>query len=312
MTHGNRCDATVEILDDCSRAGVPVTLLKGISVADELYPAPHLRPMGDIDLLVPEDRREAVESGMLRRGYVRKIGYEADEGEPHRAPLYHPGRDVWVEIHTALFPRGDRLLRDTLFSAPQIVRQSLPSTFQGRAVFRLGRALQLAYVSSYWIRDLREHPFHSSFVTPMIDAIGLVRAGVPDFDAPQLPDWLDNELAIASVYLMLTCISGYGVERAVSPLRTLLRSRQQIIGGPEERIAASMIATGLVRGTPFLGRFGARHPMIGRSIFYSLLEPGMHAGKVVALPLRVLFPPWIPDRYSLRYQFGRVRRFLRM
>ena len=50
--------------------------------------------------------------------------------------------------------------------------------------------------------------------------------------------------------------------------------------------------------------------MISR--FYSLLEPGAHVGKVLALPLNVVFPPWIPDRYSVRYQLERVRRFLKV
>src|SRR6187401_1499244 len=37
----------------------PVILLKGAATALLYYPSPHLRPMGDIDLLVPIERRAA-------------------------------------------------------------------------------------------------------------------------------------------------------------------------------------------------------------------------------------------------------------
>ncbi len=117
VRHGNLCDAMLEILDACNAAGVPVTLLKGISIADQCYPLAHLRPMGDIDILVSEEHCIWIEEALLHRGYEPKAGYVADAGEPHRAPLLDPKRGVWVEVHTALFPAGDRLLSDSLFSA---------------------------------------------------------------------------------------------------------------------------------------------------------------------------------------------------
>ena len=170
VRHGSLCDAAGEILDACNAAGIPVTLLKGISIADQLYPLAHLRPMGDIDILVPERDCARVDAMMLRGGYEPKAGYEADEGEPHQAPLYHPKRDVWVEVHTALFPKDDPLTLDAQYGASQIARQQVASTFRGRPAFRLSREIQLAYVSSYWIRDLSRNPFHPSFITPLVDA----------------------------------------------------------------------------------------------------------------------------------------------
>ena len=52
FTHAALRDSAIRVVDTCRDAGVPVTLLKGISISDQHYPAPHLRPMGDIDVLL--------------------------------------------------------------------------------------------------------------------------------------------------------------------------------------------------------------------------------------------------------------------
>lgn len=52
------------------QAGIPVVWLKGIALARMVYPQPALRPMGDIDALIPYERRdEALE-------LVRSLGFE--------------------------------------------------------------------------------------------------------------------------------------------------------------------------------------------------------------------------------------------
>ena len=309
VRHGNLCDAMLEILDACNAAGVPVTLLKGISIADQCYPLAHVRPMSDIDILVSEEHCIWIEEALLHRGYEPKAGYLADAGEPHRAPLLDPKRGVWVEVHTALFPAGDRLLSDSLFSGPQIAGQLVASTLHGRPVHRLSQELQLAYIASYWIRDLSRNPFHPSFVVPLIDAVVLLNVPGPRLDVDLIVEILDNEMATASLYIMLSYISICGLHPSLTPILQRLATRQDIIRAPELRILISMIDKNLVNGTPFLGQFGIRHPMIALSIFGSLLEPGSHVGKILKLPWSVAFPPWIADRYTLRYQVDRFKRF---
>jgi Uncharacterised nucleotidyltransferase len=311
VRHGNLCDAMSELLDACRENGVPVTLLKGISIADQHYPAPHLRPMGDIDILVKEKDCGWVESMMLRRGYASKAGYHDDQDEPHRAPLFHREKDVWVEIHTALFHRREPLLRNRLFSPTQIASQEVASTFQGRPALRLSRELQLAYVSSYWIRDFSRNPFHPSLVTPLIDAIYLLKGSgqPPDWDG--LLGWLDNEMAAASLYITLSYIAARGLDPTLSHVIARLASSQRIIGAMELRIIMRMIDVNLVGGRPFMGGFGERHPMILHSVLNTLLAPGSHVGKLASLPWNIVFPPEIADRYTLRYQYQRLKRFHR-
>jgi hypothetical protein len=58
---GTLLDAASDVLDACAQRGLPVTLLKGIAVCEQFYPAPYLRLMRDIDLLFGDDVRPAAE-----------------------------------------------------------------------------------------------------------------------------------------------------------------------------------------------------------------------------------------------------------
>ena len=72
------------------------TLLKGISISDQHYPIAHLRPMGDIDILIPADAYESVESALLHRGYARKPGFTVSKGA-----VSHPRREVGTSQYVA-------------------------------------------------------------------------------------------------------------------------------------------------------------------------------------------------------------------
>jgi hypothetical protein len=141
-------DATKEIIDACRNMEVRVTLLKGISISDQHYPAAHLRPMGDIDILIPRHAVEAVESAILQLGYTRGSDHQLDEDSHHGAPLFHSERRVSVEIHTDLFRKSSSLRRNRVFSRSQVAAQSVASTFHGRPVDRLTDELQLVCVAS--------------------------------------------------------------------------------------------------------------------------------------------------------------------
>ena len=91
IKHGLKLDSAREVIDACATVGAPVTLLKGISISEQLYPQGHLRPMSDIDVLVPRESYDRIEQELLQRGFVRG----PDEAEPdshHGTPLLDPGR----------------------------------------------------------------------------------------------------------------------------------------------------------------------------------------------------------------------------
>jgi len=65
-------------------ADIPAILLKGAILAENLYPNPALRPMSDLDILVPHDRV------LDAREVLERLGYRALHPIPLRHP--HPGR----------------------------------------------------------------------------------------------------------------------------------------------------------------------------------------------------------------------------
>ena len=104
-------DATAEILEACAAHGHAVTLLKGVAMATQHYPAPHLRLMRDLDLLVAPDAVGAVEAVLDALGYrpASTRSAAAYARHHHGVPRYHPRRGVWVEVHRALVPPDDPL-----------------------------------------------------------------------------------------------------------------------------------------------------------------------------------------------------------
>jgi hypothetical protein len=305
---GNLIDATREIVEACEARGVRVTLLKGISISDQYYPDAHLRPMGDIDMLVSAPAHTTVEATILQLGYRRQPDYQHREGAHHGAPLYHPARRVWVEIHSALFPEDASLRSGRVFSPAHVAARSVSSTFHGSAVNRLADELQLVYIASSWVRDLSHHGIRASFVPPLFDAVYLVNATDDTLDWDELLSWLDNPMAVASLHVMLSYLSRHGLCQVEPSILSRLASSQEVIGPSVLRIIHSMLDTYLLGGRPFSRFIREWHASI---VLSTLLAPGSSSRKLASVPWNILFPPSVAARYSVRYQLGRIARALR-
>jgi len=103
-TLSHRLDQTVSALAD---AGIPVLLLKGAALGRTVYGSLPKRPMLDLDLLVPEDRRRQAREVALATGWVpSEFEHQVEfyRGHYHLAPLRDGhGLSFNLEIHTALF-----------------------------------------------------------------------------------------------------------------------------------------------------------------------------------------------------------------
>ena len=303
VRHGSLVDAAIEIIDTCHQLQTSVTLLKGISISDEFYPDAHLRPMGDIDILVPRAAYDLVEAALLRQGYVRHPNYPVTADFHHGIPLYHAEHRVWVEIHTSLFPKNTNLRRDTFFEPNNVSALSCMSTFHGRRVYRLTIELQLAYIASYWIRDLCQEGIQPSYVAPVFDAIYLLASSGGSIRWTTLLERLDNETAIASLYLLMTYISRCELFHVHPDVLARLASAQRIIGPWELKIIHGMFDRHLIGGKPFTRLFQSWH------IIHDLMMPGSHTAKVLSLPWRIVFPPRYSNQHG-RLQLDRITRWI--
>ena len=270
VMHGNRIEATAEIIDVCNAIGARVTLLKGISISDQHYPTAHLRPMSDIDVLIPEPSYERVESKLLSLGYRRGADPRLLDHH-HGVPLHHPVRRVWLELHTTLFPKSSNLHSNSVFGAAQLASQTIGSTFGGRPVTRFTDELQLAYIASSWVWDLTLRKIHPSFVAGLLDAVYLLKDSEKTLDWDGMLGWLDNEMAAASLHLMLSYLCRRGLSSC--PVLTRLRSSQRLVGSLELRVMHAMLDHYLIGGRSW----------------------------------NLFMPPPVPGRYNLRRQLKKRR-----
>jgi hypothetical protein len=101
-----RARVVSEVLSALDRARIPVLVLKGAALAQLVYANPLLRPMRDVDLLVPEqDARRA-------RTVIDLCGFSTSGVPVGRSHHHLPamsrrvdGATVTIEVHTELFAR---------------------------------------------------------------------------------------------------------------------------------------------------------------------------------------------------------------
>ncbi len=108
LLHIRRREELRGILSAFERAGVPALVLKGMALACLVYPDPSLRPMLDIDLLVPAGALDEA------RGILRGLGFEVPLRHAFRPetgataiaesekPMQRPGTRMMVDLHGGL------------------------------------------------------------------------------------------------------------------------------------------------------------------------------------------------------------------
>jgi hypothetical protein len=110
-----------QVNDALAAAGIPALWLKGAALAVSVYPQPTLRPMDDLDVLVPHEQGEAALRVMQGIGfdfYIMDGLRPVSSGDalhmwlsPHHYHLKGGlGSAVILELHTRLLSDDDRLL----------------------------------------------------------------------------------------------------------------------------------------------------------------------------------------------------------
>lgn len=100
--------------------GVPVMRLKGIAYVEHLYDDPALRPMTDLDLMVPADAFGEA------RSRLERLGYRDDGKRNQRSPVNHAvtlrRRESAIDLHRSMVQVG-RMSIDL----PAVWREAIPA-----------------------------------------------------------------------------------------------------------------------------------------------------------------------------------------
>jgi len=232
-------EAVEEILRALGPDAAEIILLKGVAACQRHYPEPHLRVMGDIDVLAPQHLYLGVQSTLRQLGYVQTSDLPAEffETHHHAMPFWHPLRRVWVEVHHSLFPPQSTCGNEPCFSRGTIMDNSIPISLAGISARCLRDELHLLYICSHWARG----PHLERALVPIIDVIYLFKTA-PAFDW----GWVQRAAG-----------SGYAL-RYLSLMLGYLRSRRIIELAPA-------VDTFVARGIGNIGRLNAK-------ILYRLID----------------------------------------
>jgi hypothetical protein len=274
MRHEALVDTALQVIDAGNSAGMSVTLLKGISVAEQIYPKPHLRPMGDVDVMVPPERYGSIEAELLLSGYER-LDFPDEGGLQHGPPLRNRKLRTLVELHTELFSADSPLRRPgrVLNAATAESRHVVPSLFRGQPVKRLSPKFQLLYIAASWFNDLTHFPPHPSFLASLFDAVYLTRRYPELLESELMSTEIDNPFARASLYALLTYLPRFGVP-SVPPRRLAAMCQDlELVGPLELRMVHAMLDFCMIGARPWTasmpvpvpGRYSVRHQLKKRS-----------------------------------------------
>ncbi len=87
------------------QVGIPHVALKGAFLAFHAYPQPALRPMRDLDILVPRDQLPQAYEALIQGGLTRMEQYQGTQrdDDKHLPPLHAPSGQVHLELHSRFY-----------------------------------------------------------------------------------------------------------------------------------------------------------------------------------------------------------------
>lgn len=140
------------ILETLQQHDIPVLVLKGAALCNTLYPEPGLRPMRDIDLLLPPEHIHHAQELLQKTGLCLSRSI-VPEDHFHLTPLYQKvnGYSICVELHHGLFPNCPPYTEMPPFDV--LYERAFAFKFNNGQV-----AATLAHEDMLW--HLYEHGFH--------------------------------------------------------------------------------------------------------------------------------------------------------
>uniref|UniRef100_UPI004055E5A6 nucleotidyltransferase family protein n=2 Tax=Candidatus Electrothrix sp. TaxID=2170559 RepID=UPI004055E5A6 len=152
QSNGLLTKVLLQVLNILGEAGIPTLILKGAGLSHSLYPDPALRPMRDIDILVPWNQALPAHALLQRQGFHDPAVFTPVD-HLHLAALYQEvdGMQICLELHRSLFPACPPCPKRIQFSA--LYERAKAFDINGVTAFTLGNEDML------W--HLYQHGFHA-------------------------------------------------------------------------------------------------------------------------------------------------------
>ena len=297
-------EALCEILD--ASTGLPggIALLKGISVC-AYYPRPHLRTMGDLDLLVAPSSLVDFERVLRDLGY-RPVDFGMEPGfyadHHHMRPFMHPQTNVRIEAHRGLFPPNRRIPDDGPLGPENVRAQLVDATFEGRQVYRFVAEMELLYAAAHWAYDMQLPLVHVG----LVDSLMIMTCEGSGIDWDRVCDWADTRETATPLCVLL----GYLAHNRLVSLAE--RTSSRLSRAPKSMGRLGKLTLYRIVDTCLAGPsgWGPLTKNLLEIVWQGLVSPGPRWKKLYSVPFDLVFPPRHPQRFSAAFQIHRLRSLL--
>lgn len=292
-----------------AQRGITATVLKGISYATRYYPAPHLRVMRDVDLLVPEERLDAAVAALGTAGFVAAPASAGIDWSRHiHVPgMHHPQRGVWIELHRRLVPDSFAACREPPLNLADLESYLTEDRLGASRVQRLSPEFELVYLAVSWCRDLTAGCGDRGVRRMPFDAVALLTRA-PELDWERVLDWSRGSMVGTCVHILLSYLVSRGIVHDRHALARRLAACQPFVNPASLHLIHRLLDVYVV-GTREFGPVDS--PGNVTSLFASLIAPHGAWRNLLTIPANLVFPRTEPRRFSLRFQLGRVRSMFR-
>jgi len=307
VLNGANITALLEILHADTKLAKDIILLKGISTSIWLYPKPYMRTMGDIDLLVSEENQPKLEKLCTELGYSQKSDEPSSfyENLHHSMPFYHPKKNVWIEVHTSLFPTSSPLSKESIFIKENTKANVLHRKHEGYNVAHLDISLQLVYTCAHWAH---EHNWSKGIIR-IIDILYIINNTEQIINWEKIYLWLnDSPVSANYLYLILSFFHKNELVNLSDEILNKVKEHTKGLNDFNIRLLHCLIETYLFKGRSFGKLLSISNTTI---IWNALLRPTNYPViNLLSIPWKILFPPQNPKRFSISFQISRIKHLL--
>ncbi|MBD3427005.1 MAG: hypothetical protein GF409_07255 [Candidatus Omnitrophica bacterium] len=141
---------TASLLRRFGEPGIPVMLLKGIALVNDVYADTSDRVMGDIDLLVRKEHSAEAEK------ILRKNGFVFIQGNMANARVYGKTEplEIYVDLHTGLVnPQSPSQSKVYSPDIDSIWRRAREVDFSGNTAFTLSAEDRIVYLAFHMLKE---------------------------------------------------------------------------------------------------------------------------------------------------------------
>lgn len=294
-------DSLEEVLKAATAAGIEIALLKGISICQRHYPEPHLRAMGDMDLLVRKQAQPAMDRLLHELGYRQQSSLPPEYymQHHHSMPFFHPQRRVWIEVHSELFPHFSKVANDRVFSVEHVWSQLIEDRFRGIRVAHLCDELHAIYLCAHWPGMLKPE----RALMPVLDMVYMLNRPDRQINWDQVLESIAGSSAASDVYLMLSLLERHRLAAVPPEILRRIKTRQKNIHAPNLLILHALFDSFILSGRPFGKLASSANTEI---VWTTLLSPHSPLKNLASLGWNLLFPPSHPGRFNVKFQLRRM------